>query len=158
LIGGLVLAAFLFAGSRVGPLYVGLVTVALAYVTQQLAGGWNAVGAANGLAGLPLPTIGSATVGTGGGLYYCALMLLSGAFALRLLLTRSQFGLVMTAVRDDEERAEYFGYRRTVVQGVVLTVSAWLAHDRRRPRPENTSRRRAGTRSGRSRARPSDHT
>jgi ABC-type branched-subunit amino acid transport system permease subunit len=39
----------------------------------------------------------------------------------------SQFGLTMNAVRDDEERAEFFGYRRSVVQIAVFVFSAALA-------------------------------
>jgi branched-chain amino acid transport system permease protein len=43
------------------------------------------------------------------------------------MLLRSQFGLVMRAVRDDDERAEFLGYRRPVVQLAVFSGTAALA-------------------------------
>jgi ABC-type branched-subunit amino acid transport system permease subunit len=55
----------------------------------------------------------------------CVLLVLAlGACA---WLRGSQLGLVMQAVRDDDERAEFLGYRRSRVQVLVFTVAAALA-------------------------------
>jgi branched-chain amino acid transport system permease protein len=124
---GAVLGFFLFSGKRVGALYVGLTTLAMAYAAERLFRGWDAVGAANGIPAVPIPTIGALEVAQGPTFYWVALTLLAASLAICWLLSRSQLGLVMKAIRDDEERAEFFGYRRTHVQIAVLIVSAALA-------------------------------
>ncbi len=128
LLAGLAVSLFLFSGRRrVGPLYVGLVTLALTYATERLAGGWAAVGSGNGISGLPIPVIGPAEVYPGLAFYGLAAGVLVLLIAAGLALTRSQFGLVMLAVRDDDERAEFLGYRRSLVQTVVFTGTAAVA-------------------------------
>jgi ABC-type branched-subunit amino acid transport system permease subunit len=128
LLGGLLVGSFLFFGRRrVGELYVGLVTLALTYACERLAGSWGAIGAGNGISGLPLPTLGALEVSPGLAFFWVALGALVLVLALGWALTRSQFVLVMRAVRDDDERAEFLGYRRPVVQLVVFSGVAAIA-------------------------------
>ena len=124
--GGLV-GMFLFVGSRVGELYVGLVTLALAYAAERLASGWDVLGSANGIPGVPGPTLGPITLSYGPEIYYTLLVLFGLALLAAFKLNASQFGLVMRAVRDDGERAEFLGYRRTSVQILVFTLTSGLA-------------------------------
>jgi ABC-type branched-subunit amino acid transport system permease subunit len=127
LVAGLLIGAFLFFGRRrVGELYVGLVTLALTYAVERLANTWGAIGAGNGLSGLPLPTFLGAELQTGLPFFWLALAALLAVLGLGTALVRSQFGLVMRAVRDDDERAEFLGYRRPVVQLAVFTATAAL--------------------------------
>ena len=42
-------------------------------------------------------------------------------------MIESQFGLAINAVRDDEERAEFFGYNRSLLQMIIFIFSAALA-------------------------------
>jgi ABC-type branched-subunit amino acid transport system permease subunit len=42
-------------------------------------------------------------------------------------LVRSPFGLVMAAVKDNEERTEFFGYDTASIKTVVFMISAGLA-------------------------------
>lgn len=127
LAGGLLVGAFLFFGRRrVGQLYVGLVTLALTYACERLANTWDAIGAGNGIAGLPLPTIAGAEIQTGLAFFWLALSALLAVLLLGWALLRSQFALVMRAVRDDDERAEFLGYRRPVVQLVVFAGAGAL--------------------------------
>ncbi|HEU4976989.1 MAG TPA: branched-chain amino acid ABC transporter permease [Baekduia sp.] len=122
-IAGLVIGAFLFFGRRrVGELYVGLVTLALTYALERLATVWDVIGAANGIPGVPLPTLLGTEIETGLPFFWVALVALVATFALGAWLLRSQFALVMRAVRDDDERAEFLGYRRPQVQLAVFTV------------------------------------
>jgi ABC-type branched-subunit amino acid transport system permease subunit len=124
---GLLIGAFLFFGRRrVGELYVGLVTLALTYAFERLASAWGAIGAGNGLSGLPLPTLLGSEVQTGLPFFWLALAALLAVLGLGWALLRSQFGLVMRAVRDDDERAEFLGYRRPVVQLAVFSATAAL--------------------------------
>jgi ABC-type branched-subunit amino acid transport system permease subunit len=127
LAGGLLVGAFLFFGRRrVGELYVGLVTLALTYAFERLANAWGAIGAGNGISGLPLPTVLGAEVQTGLPFFWIALVALLGVLALGSGVLRSQFALVMRAVRDDDERAEFLGYRRPIVQLAVFTATSAL--------------------------------
>jgi branched-chain amino acid transport system permease protein len=128
LAGGVLIGSFLFFGRRrVGELYVGLVTLALTYACERLANAWDAIGAGNGISGLPLPTIAGTEVQTGLPFFWLGAAALLGVLALAWALLRSQFALVMRAVRDDAERAEFLGYRRPVVQLVVFAGTAALA-------------------------------
>jgi ABC-type branched-subunit amino acid transport system permease subunit len=127
LAGGLLVGAFLFFGRRrVGELYVGLVTLALTYAFERLANAWGAIGAGNGISGLPLPTVLGAEVQTGLPFFWIALVALLAVLALGSGVLRSQFALVMRAVRDDDERAEFLGYRRPVVQLAVFSATSAL--------------------------------
>jgi branched-chain amino acid transport system permease protein len=123
--GGLIVGAFLFFGRRrVGMLYVGLVTLALTYACERLANAWGAIGAGNGISGLPLPTLFGTEIDTGLPFFWLALIALLALLGLGWALLRSQFALVMRAVRDDDERAEFLGYRRPIVQLVVFSCAA----------------------------------
>lgn len=128
LVAGLVIGLFLFSGRRrVGPLYVGLVTLALTYAFERLASGWSAVGSGNGISGLPIPVLGGTDVEPGIAFFTLALVLLLVVLAVGGAIIRSQFGLVMQAVRDDDERAEFLGYRRATIQLVVFTATSVFA-------------------------------
>lgn len=128
LVGGLLIGAFLFFGRRrVGELYVALVTLALTYALEQLASVWNAIGAGNGITGLPLPSLLGHQVQIGLPFFWIALAALVATLAVGWLLLRSQFGLVMRAVRDDAERAEFLGYKPSVIQLVVFAAAAAFA-------------------------------
>jgi branched-chain amino acid transport system permease protein len=124
---GLVIGGFLFFGRRrVGELYVGLVTLALTYAIERLANAWDAIGAGNGIPGLPLPQFLGSEIETGLPFFWLSLIVLLAVLLGGWLLLRSQFGLVMRAVRDDDERAEFLGYRRPLVQLAVFTGTAAL--------------------------------
>jgi branched-chain amino acid transport system permease protein len=127
LLAGLLVGVFLFAGRRVGQIYVALATLALAYAAERLANGWDRLGAANGIPSLPLPRLHGSEIAPGASFYYLSLALLAAVILLFLWLIRSQLGLVLQAIRDDEERAEFFGYRRTVLQIAVLGVTGAMA-------------------------------
>jgi ABC-type branched-subunit amino acid transport system permease subunit len=128
LVGGLVIGAFLFFGRRrVGELYVGLVTLALTYAFERLASAWGWIGAGNGIPGLPLPTVFGTEIETGLPFFWLSLIALLATLGVGSWLMRSQFGLVMRAVRDDDERAEFLGYRRPVVQLAVFSLGGAFA-------------------------------
>ncbi len=124
----LVIAIFLYAGGRrVGGVYVSLATLALAYAAERLANGWPALGAANGIPGLPLPTLFGYKIELGLRFYFVAFVAFLIGYVVLRVIARSQFGLALTAVRDDEERAEFLGYSRQRIQIVTLAVSGLLA-------------------------------
>ena len=124
---GALVGLFLFVGSRVGELYVGLVTLALAFGMERLATGWDLIGSYNGIPGVPGPTLGPIVLEYGWPQFYVLLAIFTLVMLGAYRLNRSQFGLVMRAVRDDGERAEFLGYRRTTVQITVFTITSALA-------------------------------
>lgn len=127
LVVGLIIGSFLFTGRRVSELYVALFTLALTYAAQRLATSWSTVGAANGIPGIPYPTLFGNELNSGPMLFYLALAFFAIFFFLCLWVVNSQFGLVMNAIRDDEERAEFFGYSRQLIQVLVFSGAAALA-------------------------------
>ncbi len=121
---GLVVGAFLFFGRRrVGMLYVGLVTLALSYALERLASVWGEIGAGNGITGIPLPTLLGTEIEPGISFFWVAVVTLLVVLGLAWAVMRSQFGMVMRAIRDDDERAEFLGYRRPIVQLVVFAAT-----------------------------------
>ncbi len=123
----LVLGLFLFGRRRVSELYVALVTLAVGYVAELAFNGWSAVGAANGISDIAYGVLGSLDVGGGRPIYLLAAVIFVIGLLLTTWLAGSQFGLVMRAVRDDEERAEFLGYPRARVQVIVFTLSGGMA-------------------------------
>jgi len=126
-IAGLIIGIFLFSGKRVGELYVALVTLAISFICERLANSWTLLGSGNGIPGIPYPTIFGKEIGSARGLFFLAFVVFAIALILSIIIVNSQFGLTMNAVRDDEERAEFFGYRRSVVQIAVFVFAAALA-------------------------------
>lgn len=126
-VAGLIIGIFLFSGKRVGELYVALVTLAISYMCERLANSWTVLGSGNGIPGIPYPTIFGKEIGSASGLFFLAFVVFAIALILSIIIVNSQFGLTMNAVRDDEERAEFFGYQRSVVQIAVFVFSAALA-------------------------------
>ena len=124
---GFIIGIFLFSGKRVGELYVALVTLAISYICERLANSWTVLGSGNGIPGIPYPTIFGHELGSAMSLFFLAFIAFAVALILCILIVNSQFGLTMNAVRDDEERAEFFGYNRSVVQIFVFVFSAALA-------------------------------
>jgi branched-chain amino acid transport system permease protein len=124
----LAIGLFLYAGGRrVGGVYVSLATLALAYAAERLANGWPALGAANGIPGLPLPKLFGSQIDLGIRFYFVALAAFVVGYVALRVIAGSQFGLALIAVRDDEERAEFLGYSRQRIQIVTLVVSGMLA-------------------------------
>lgn len=126
-VAGLIIGIFLFSGKRVGELYVALVTLAISFICERLANSWTLLGSGNGIPGIPYPTIFGKEIGSASGLFFLAFVVFAIALILSIIIVNSQFGLTMNAVRDDEERAEFFGYRRSVVQIAVFVFAAALA-------------------------------
>lgn len=124
---GLLVGIFLFSGKRVGELYVVLVTLAISYICERLANSWTVLGSGNGIPGIPYPTIFGIEISSTFGLFLLAFIAFSLILLLCIYIVNSQFGLTMNAVRDDEERAEFFGYQRSRIQIVVFVFSAVLA-------------------------------
>lgn len=129
---GLLLAAalggFLFVGRRrVSLIYVSLATLAVSYACERLAAAWTAIGAANGIASIPVLTVGGSRLLPGRTFYYLILVVALIVYLLFRYVVRSQFGLMLVAGRTDLQRVTYLGYNTARAQLMVFTLAGAVA-------------------------------
>lgn len=117
-----VVGAFAFFQQSAGPLYVAIVTLALSVVAMTVYGelpSWT--GGDNGLFGFSYTGI-SLTAWYAVGVV-CLVLVAAGA----LVLVRSDFGLLMRAIRDDERRVRFLGRNVELTKLCVFVVGAGVA-------------------------------
>ncbi|MEZ2603506.1 urea ABC transporter permease subunit UrtC [Kluyvera intermedia] len=114
--------------SRIKDVYFSIMTQALTYAGMLLFfrnetgfGGNNGFTGFTTLLGFPV----SAT-GTRIALFVATVLLLAGSLVIGVMLTRSKFGRVLTAVRDAENRLMFCGYDPKGFKLFVWTLSAML--------------------------------
>jgi branched-chain amino acid transport system permease protein len=124
----LVMAWFLLLG-RYPPstIFVGLGTLTGAYAADRLARGWYYLGGQNGIPSIPPLTAGSFTIAEGPVYYYLALAVLVIVYVCCRVLVRSQFGLVLAGIRQQEERISFLGYRVPHFKAIVFTLAGGIA-------------------------------
>jgi branched-chain amino acid transport system permease protein len=123
-----VFAAFLLLGRRTPTvIFVALGTLTGAYAAERLVSGWQYVGAGNGLSSVKLLQLGSFEMVEGPAFYYLALAILFAAYLASRYLVRSQFGLVLAGMRQNEERLAFFGYRIQVFKALIFSFAGLLA-------------------------------
>lgn len=129
---------FMFYG-RVSGVYVAIITLATTLILellfsrtagQQYAIGQAQLGGYNGMTGIPTLVLGAGPVTVELdpiGMYYFVLGLLVVLYlALRYVLN-SNYGYVMVATRESQDRTEMFGYDIRLVKLQVFTVAGGLA-------------------------------
>lgn len=121
--------AWLVFHRRVGGVYFALITQALAlalstFVISQQAytGGFNGLTDFTSFLGFA-----PGDPDTQRGLYWLTLATLAAAFALCAWLLRSNFGKLLAAVREGENRVRFLGYNPTPVKVAVFALGALLA-------------------------------
>jgi branched-chain amino acid transport system permease protein len=122
-----VMAWFLLLG-RTPPtvIFVGLGTLTGAYAADRLARGWYYLGGQNGIPSIPPLTLGSYAITEGPVFYYLALGVLAAVYALCRVLVRSQFGLVLAGIRQQEARISFLGYRVAHFKAIVFTLAGGI--------------------------------
>jgi len=131
IVAGIVFSAFaallLLVGKRPpGVIFVALGTLAGSYAAEQLAAGWYAIGAANGIPSVPYPTIGGLQI-HGIALYYMIFAIMVAVYALVRYLVRSQFGLVLAGIRQQESRLMFLGYSIPHFKAIVFVLAGAIA-------------------------------
>lgn len=123
-----VVAVIVIFGKRIpSVIFVALGTLTGSYAVERLARGWSWVGGQNGISSLPRLTAGSFEIEEGMVFFYIALAILVVTYVLVRLLVRSQFGLVLTGIRQQEGRIAFFGYQIQSYKGVVFTLAGLIA-------------------------------
>ncbi len=124
----LLFALFLLLGRRKPTqIFVALGTLTGSYAAERLVSGWQYVGAGNGLSSIKLLQAGSYEFVEGVPFYLLALGLLVAVYLSARILVRSQFGLVLAGVRQNEDRLAFFGYRVQIFKAAVFAVAGAIA-------------------------------
>jgi urea transport system permease protein len=120
---------FLAFRSRVGGVYLSIITQALTYAlllaffrNDMGFGGNNGMTDFKDIAGFPLYRSTTTTA-----LMVLSALFTAGAFLFARWLVGSRYGQVLVAVRDAESRTRFLGYRPEYYKLVVWTLSAMIA-------------------------------
>jgi branched-chain amino acid transport system permease protein len=122
------LANFLLLG-RYPPttIFVALGTLTGSYAADRLARGWYYLGGQNGIPSIPSMTAGGYEFAEGPVFYYLAFTTLVLVYLLCRFLVRSQFGLALAGMREQESRIVFFGYRVQHLKAIVFSLSGAIA-------------------------------
>lgn len=127
-VAALLLAGFLLLGRHPSSIvFVSLGTMTGAYAADRLAGGSSYLGGQNGIPSIQLMTIGSYELNEGSTFYYLALGFLVFVYLLSRFLLRSQFGLALAGLRENEYRIGFFGYKAQHLKAVIFAISGAIA-------------------------------
>lgn len=123
-----VVAAIVIFGKRIpSVVFVALGTMTGSYAVERLARGWSWVGGQNGISSLPRLTAGTFEIEEGIVFFYIALAVLVVVYLGVRFLVRSQFGLVLAGIRQQEDRLGFFGYQVQSYKGVVFSLAGFIA-------------------------------
>jgi urea transport system permease protein len=128
LVGALLLGGFLLLGRHPSSvIFVSLGTLTGAYAADRIARGWYYLGGQNGIPSIQSMTIGSYELSEGPVFYYLALGILLMVYLLCRFLVRSQFGLALAGLRENEQRIAFFGYKVQHLKAIVFAVGGTIA-------------------------------
>jgi branched-chain amino acid transport system permease protein len=108
-------------------IFVALGTLTGSYVGQRLALSWYYLGGQNGIPSIPSLTVGDYPLYEGPVFYYMVLGLLLIVYLLCRWLVRSQFGLVLAGIRQQEPRLTFLGYRVQTYKTIVFAIAGAIA-------------------------------
>lgn len=128
LVGALLLGGFLLLGRHPSSvIFVSLGTLTGSYAADRLARGWYYLGGQNGIPSIPPMTVGGYELDEGPVFYYLALGILLVVYLGCRFLVRSQFGLALAGLRENEQRITFFGYRVQHLKAIIFSVSGAIA-------------------------------
>lgn len=124
----LLLGGFLLLGRHPSSvIFVSLGTLTGSYAFDRLARGWYYLGGQNGIPSIPPMSLGSYQLTEGPVFYYVAAGVLVGVYLLCRFLTRSQFGLALAGLRENEQRIAFFGYKVQHLKAIIFSLSGAIA-------------------------------
>ena len=129
---GNILGRLLFHGKGLSGAFFAIVTLCTAFIAEIAARHSDFIGGFNGLMGIPplvspFPSGRPAAYLSPTATYYVILVVVFLIYVGLLALERSPFGTVLRAIRDNEDRTGFFGYRVTEYKTLAFTVSAAVA-------------------------------
>ena len=122
---------FLFYSRIAGP-YFAIIMLAIAVIFERIAVDWYYVGGFNGIFDIPpltlsIPGILAYEINHLILLYYIILGIAVGCYIFCYRVVRSPFGSILSAINDNEERVEFFGYNIAHYKIKIYAISAGLA-------------------------------
>ena len=124
----LLLGGFLLLGRHPSSvIFVSLGTLTGSYAFDRLARGWYYLGGQNGIPSIPAMSIGSYEWDEGPGFYYLALGILLVVYLIFRFQVRSQFGLALAGLRENEQRIAFFGYRAQRLKAIIFSFAGAIA-------------------------------
>ncbi|MCP1833739.1 MULTISPECIES: branched-chain amino acid ABC transporter permease [Bradyrhizobium] len=124
----LLLGGFLLLGRYPSSvIFVSLGTLTGSYAADRLARGWYYLGGQNGIPSIPPLTLGSYEFEEGPIYYYMVLGILVVVYLLCRFLVRSQFGLALAGLRENEQRIAFFGYKAQHLKAIIFAVGGTIA-------------------------------
>jgi branched-chain amino acid transport system permease protein len=122
------IGCFLLLGKRTPTIiFVALGTLTASYAAERLVAGWQWVGAGNGMSVWEFLRIGAYEIEPGPVFYYIAVGFLVAVYLVSRYVVRSQFGLVLAGMRQNEERLAFFGYKVQVFKTLVFSFAGMIA-------------------------------
>ncbi|MFC7728623.1 branched-chain amino acid ABC transporter permease [Actinomadura keratinilytica] len=104
-----------------------MLTLAIGESVHQVADTWSAVGAGNGLAGMPPISLFGAPIPVAGIVYWWILAVALAVFAAVSLVARSPYGRTLRGIRDNEPRMRALGYRPALAGYGVFCLAGGVA-------------------------------
>lgn len=127
-VAALLLAGFLLLGRHASSIvFVSLGTMTGAYAADRLAGGSYYLGGQNGIPSIQSMSIGSYALSEGPAFYYLALVILILVYLSSRFLLRSQFGLALAGLRENEQRIAFFGYKVQHLKAIIFAIGGAIA-------------------------------
>jgi branched-chain amino acid transport system permease protein len=124
----LLLGGFLLLGRHPSSvIFVALGTLTGSYAADRLARGWYYLGGQNGIPSIPPMSLGSYDITEGPVYYYLAVGTLLVVYLLCRFLVRSQFGLALAGLRENEQRIMFLGYKAHRLKAIVFTTGGAIA-------------------------------
>lgn len=130
---GVVLSFFLHHGKVAGAFFA-VVTMCLGVVFESIASAWtNVTGGMNGLYGFPTPKLGIPGIFefklSGFIVPYYIICIFVALFLLFtwVIMKKRDFGKVISALKNDENRLEYLGYNANMLKTIIFAISCGIA-------------------------------
>ena len=124
---GWLVSAFLLLGRHPpSVIFVALGTLTASFAAEELARSWYYLGGQNGIPSIPMLKAGGYEF-SDVPFYYLVLGLFVLVYAGCRALTRSQFGLALAGIREQEARIGFFGYRVEVFKVIIFSVAGAVA-------------------------------
>jgi branched-chain amino acid transport system permease protein len=122
------IGCFLLLGRRAPTvIFVALGTLTGGYAADRLARGWYYLGGQNGIPSIPQMTFGSYAFDQGPVYYYLAFAISIVVYLVCRFLVRSQFGLALAGIREQETRIGFFGYKVQHIKTMVFSLAGSIA-------------------------------
>ncbi|SEE56372.1 amino acid/amide ABC transporter membrane protein 2, HAAT family [Rhizobiales bacterium GAS191] len=122
------IACFMLLGRHPPTLiFVSLGTLTGSYAADRLARGWYYLGGQNGIPSIPAMTAGPYDIDEGVTFYYLAFGILILVYLLCRFLVRSQFGLALAGIRQQELRISFLGYKVQHLKAVIFSFAGAIA-------------------------------